>query len=149
MHLTRFTDYALRTLMYLGARPHEVVPVSEISQAYDISSNHVAKAAKWLTRDGYVRAHRGISGGLQLGVAPARIGIGALIRRTEQLDLLECFDPETNACRLAPACRLRPALRRARDAFQAVLDEYTLADLLDEEVAELVQLMAPTARRRA
>lgn len=149
MHLTRFTDYSLRTLMYLGARPHEVVPVSEISEAYGISSNHVAKAAKWLTREGYLRTHRGTAGGLQLGMAPSRIGIGSLIRRAEQLDLLECFDEETNACRLTPACRLRPALQRARDAFQAVLDEYTLADLLDEQVVDLVQLMSPASLRRA
>ena len=146
MQLTRFSDYALRILMYLGAHPGQVVPTAAISEAYDISPDHVAKIAKWLTQHGYVSAQRGKSGGISLAKKPASIRIGALIRETEpHLDLLECFEPKTSRCPLTRACQLKHALGRAHAAFFAVLDEYTLADLLDNS-STLVQLLVRNAR---
>ena len=145
MQLTVFTDYALRTLMYLGAHPDEVVPASAISGAYGISPDHVVKAAKWLTQNGYVRATRGKGGGLTLARTPKSIRIGALIRNTEpHFDLLECFDEATNRCPLMRACALKKALYHARDAFLSVLDGYTLADLVGNR-NDLVKLLARPA----
>jgi Rrf2 family transcriptional regulator, nitric oxide-sensitive transcriptional repressor len=146
MQLTQFTDYALRTLLYLGTHPLAIVPASTISTAYDISLDHTVKVAKRLTQLGYVNAQRGKGGGLRLARSPNAICLGTVIRETEsQLDLLECFDAKTNTCPLIPACHLKHALHRARDAFFAVLDEYTLADLL-RNAPELIQLLPPGPR---
>src|SRR5690606_11793049 len=91
MQLTLFTDYALRTLLYLGSHPDHVIPATAVSEAYGISPEHTVKAAKWLTQRGYVRAQRGKGGGLKLALDPRTIGLGALVRETEpHLDLLEC-----------------------------------------------------------
>ncbi len=145
MQLTRFSDYALRTLLYLGAHPNQVVSATTISAAYGISNHHLVKAAKWLTQQGYVRAHRGKGGGMTLARPPEDIVIGKLIQGTEpHLDLLDCFDADTATCPITPACRLRTALMRARDAFLRELDQVTLADLLDNR-HELVQLLSPRA----
>jgi Rrf2 family nitric oxide-sensitive transcriptional repressor len=142
MQLTLFSDYALRTLMYLGAHPGQVIPASQISDAYGSSSDHVAKVAKWLTQHGYVTAQRGKTGGLLLARPPASIRIGQLVCETEPtMDLLECFDDETNRCPLSPACKLKRAMFEARKAFIAALDAYTLADLLGNR-GQLVQLLA-------
>ena len=123
MQLTRFTDYALRTLLYLGSHPDQVIPASAISEAFEISPDHLAKAAKWLTQRGYVRAARGAGGGLSLARAPASIRIGALVRESEpQAGVLECFEPEIQFCKLEPSCILKRALTEATRAFYAVLD---------------------------
>src|SRR4051794_22037548 len=141
MQLTRFTDYALRTLMYLGAHPDQIVPASAVSAAHGISAEHTSKAAKWLTQQGYVESQRGHGGGLRLARAPARIIIGAGGRESEpHFDLLECFDPASNTCPISSACRLKGVLHRARSAFMAVLDECTLADLVESR-EQLVQLL--------
>lgn len=132
MQLTIYTDYALRTLMYLavhGARP---VPVPEIAAAYGISAHHVAKVAKHLVHGGYVRSHRGRSGGLELAMAPAKVSVGDVVRFSEPtLDLLECFDRATSTCPLTGGCRLERKLHDARAAFLAVLDRTTLAELTE------------------
>lgn len=142
MQLTQFTDYALRTLLYLGSHPEEVVPASQVSDAFGISYDHVAKAAKWLTQRGYVQAQRGKAGGLMLLRKPAAIRIGQLVSESEpHMHLLECFDRETNRCPITPACKLKKALFEARSAFLAALDAYTLADLLANR-SHLVQLLA-------
>ena len=147
MQLTLYTDYALRTLMYLATHADRVVPVSEVSAAFAVSPNHVAKVAKDLTRAGYVSARRGRDGGLQLARPPATISVGEVVRALEHHELLECFEPKTSSCSLTGVCRLERALRQARDAFFAVLDDYTLRDLI-ENAPQLIRILH-RARRPA
>jgi Rrf2 family nitric oxide-sensitive transcriptional repressor len=131
VQLTIYSDYALRTLMYLGTHTERPVSVPEVAAAYRISPHHVAKVAQALVRGGFARAHRGRSGGLELAKAPRDVSVGDVVRYTEPtLDLLECFDRTTSTCPLTGACRLQRALHDARRAFFAVLDRTTLADLV-------------------
>ncbi|MCK8784041.1 Rrf2 family transcriptional regulator [Roseomonas sp. NAR14] len=56
--------------------------------------------------------------------------------------------PGHGVCRIAPACRLRGVLVEARQAFLAVLDRYTLADLACQPAVlrALLDLPEPAAR---
>lgn len=126
MKLTLFTDYAMRTLLYLGARPDRLCSIGEVAQAYRISQNHLMKVVNQLARTGYVESVRGRAGGIRLGRPPGEINVGALVRQTEDgFDLADC-----GGCVVAPACGLTGVLKEALGAFMAVLDRYTLADLL-------------------
>jgi Rrf2 family nitric oxide-sensitive transcriptional repressor len=126
MRLTRYTDYALRVLLYLGAQPDRVCSIAEIARAYDISQNHLMKVAHDLGKAGYVEGVRGRSGGIRLAKPANRINVGAVVRHTEEgFDLADC-----GTCVIAPACGLAGVLTEALTAFMAVLDRYTLADLL-------------------
>lgn len=152
MQLTYFTDYSLRTLIYLGSHPGRIVPAAAIGEAFGISVDHVAKAAKWLTKRGYVSAQRGKSGGLRLACDPTAIRLGKLISETEpSLALVECFDASLDACPLSPACKLKHALHEAQRAFVAALDRYTLADLLGNapELSALLTTASLLRRPRA
>jgi Rrf2 family transcriptional regulator, nitric oxide-sensitive transcriptional repressor len=143
MQLTRFSDYALRALLYLGAQPDKVVSASTISASYGISTHHLVKVTKWLTQRGLVRAQRGKSGGVALAVSPGEIFVGPLLRETEPtVDLLDCFDEATAPCPITPVCRLRTALIGAREAFFRELDELSLADLLGN-ATDLLQILTP------
>ena len=149
MQLTLFTDYALRTLIYLGAHPGEVVPSAAISDAFGTSSDHMAKVTKWLTQRGYVTAQRGKTGGVTLACDPKTLRIGQLVSEAEPgMDLIECFNADTNTCPLTPACKLKKALFEARKAFVAALDAYTLADLLANapELSKLLRASSLTRR---
>ncbi|MBN8830702.1 MAG: Rrf2 family transcriptional regulator [Sphingomonadales bacterium] len=126
MKLTLFTDYSMRVLLYLGARPERLCSIGEVAQAYRISRNHLMKVVNELVRSGYVESVRGRGGGIRLGKPPQQINIGALVRHTEDgFDLVDC-----GRCVVAPACGLPGVLNEALAAFMAVLDRYTLADLL-------------------
>ena len=52
------------------------------------------------------------------------------MRRTETTTLVECFDRHTNTCPLAQACGLKGILAEAFAAFIAVLDRYSIADMV-------------------
>ena len=131
LRLTQFSNFAIRLLMYAALKGDAPSAVPEVARAYGVSYDHLKKAAAELCRRGYLETVRGRNGGVRLAKHPAEIRIGDVIRQTEGGSVLvECFDPATNTCPLLPACRLRLALQEALAAFYAVLDGYTLADLV-------------------
>ena len=131
MRLTSFTDYGLRVLIYLAANPGRRATIAEIASAFAVSEHHLTKVVHFLARGGWLRTVRGQGGGLGLARAPAEIVVGAVVRETEGAALpAECFEAGGGHCCIAPICRLRNVLGASVDAFYAVLDACTLADLV-------------------
>lgn len=131
MRVTAFTDYCLRALMYVGSRESGLSTIDEIARSYGISDNHLRKVVYQLGQLGYLKNTRGKGGGIRLAKAPEEINLGALVRQTEEgANLVQCFMADGPGCRIQSACVLRGVLGEALGAFYAVLDGYTLADLL-------------------
>ncbi len=151
MRLNSFTDYSLRVLMYVATEPDRRATIAEIAAAFGISRHHLTKVVQFLGQHGWLRNVRGRGGGLDLACAPERINLGTVVRAAEGAPLpAECFDRARNTCAIARACRLRDVLGDAVDAFHAVLDGHTLADITRElrplgQVLKVVQrgLRAP------
>ncbi|MEB2332583.1 MAG: Rrf2 family transcriptional regulator [Nitrosomonas sp.] len=130
MKLTNYSDYALRILIYLGLKREKLSTITEISDCYRISRNHVVKIVHHLGQLGYLDTMRGKHGGIRLARAPEMINIGEVIRHTEStMDIVECFS-EQNTCVICDSCVLRSIIAEALAAFMTVLDGYTLADLM-------------------
>ena len=145
MRLTLHTDYALRLLMYLAVKPDGRATIREVAETYGISRNHLVKVAHELGRAGFVETLRGRGGGLRLAHPAEAIGIGKVVRAMEEdFRLVECFDPQTDRCRIGPSCRLKRLLREALEAYMDVLGSATLADLV-EKPKPLRRLLALTA----
>lgn len=147
MRLTLHTDYALRTLLYLGARPEVRVSIREIAHAYGISENHLVKVVYRLGQGEFIKTIRGRGGGLMLARPAEEIRIGTVVRFTEEdMMLVDCDGLSSGGrpCILSPACRLRGVLGEALDAFMGVLDRYTLADIL--QPTDLAKLFPELAK---
>ena len=129
MKLSLFSDYSLRVLMY-AATKEEAFLLDEVTAAYGISRNHLAKVVHSLAKLGYLETQRGRGGGIQLGRAAETVRLGQLVRVTEDPVLVECFNPATNTCPINGHCRLKGILAEAMSAFFASLDRYTLRDLV-------------------
>jgi Rrf2 family nitric oxide-sensitive transcriptional repressor len=143
MRLTLYSDYSLRVLIYLGLHPDRLASVAEVSEAYGVSQNHIVKVVHNLAKLGFVKTTRGRGGGIKLAGDPAALNLGQVVRQTEPATtLVECFDAASNTCRLAPCCGLKSVLAAAQEAFYAVLDRYTLADVIrkPEAMRPLLQL---------
>lgn len=171
MRLTYYSDYALRCLIYLATKPdvEKLSNISDIAESYQISKSHLTKIIHHLGKLGYIDSVRGKNGGIRLGIAPADINIGALVRKTESdFQIVDCF-PEDSLpvleksldddkkielinmvnkleegarCTIAPACQLKWVLAKAMQAFISVLDNYTLADVVGnkDDLAELLAI---------
>ena len=141
MQLLMYTDYALRALVYVGTHPARPVSAVTIAQAYQISTDHVAKATKALTREGLLHATRGAGGGVQLAKPASEIQIGTVVRLFEgNRGVVDCAGATARPCRIAASCRLRDAFAEAEEAFYEILDRYTLADVVHNR-PQLVQLL--------
>jgi len=147
MRLTRFTDYSLRVLTYLGT--HRDAPslatIDDVATAYGISRNHLMKVVHHLATEGYIETTRGKGGGMRLARAPDQINIGTVVRGTEEdFALVECFQDNNLNCPIAPVCVLASLLDRARRAFFRELDAGTLAKLLQPQAKLLRIFRGPT-----
>ncbi len=130
MRLTLYTDYSLRVLLYLAHKAPEQATITEIAEYFEIARNHLVKVVHQLGVHGYVHTVRGRHGGLSLAKSPAHIVVGDVVRITEpDMDLLECFNKDTDRCVISRTCQLKGVLFKARQAFMDELDACTLSDL--------------------
>lgn len=131
MHITRYTDYSLRVLIYLAIHNDKLCTINDIAQSYQISKNHLMKIVQVLNQQKYLTAIRGKNGGLMLNKPPEEINIGKLVRNFEdKTKLVECFG-DNNQCVITPNCQLARIFSEATENFYSTLDTYTLADLVN------------------
>jgi Rrf2 family nitric oxide-sensitive transcriptional repressor len=130
VRLTLHTDFALRVLIHAGLKDGELTTIKEIAQTFGISKAHLMKVVNDLGHRGYLDTVRGRNGGIPLMREPRHINIGQVVRDTEdQLNVIGCLEHK-DYCPIERVCVLRGALRNATEAFLAILDGHTLADLI-------------------
>lgn len=134
MHLTTYTDYALRVMMYLALTYQDGrgATIDEMARAYSISRNHLTKIVHELAQQGFIETTRGRAGGARLARPPGHISVGTIVRAAEKdFAVVACHDTRTPYfCAILPACNLRSGLRRAMDAFLYELDKMTLQEAI-------------------
>ena len=145
MRLTSYTDFGLRALLYLATLPEgELSSVAKVSALYDVSRNHMVKVVNKLVKLGYLQSQRGKNGGIRMACAPETGNSGQVIRALEgNLDGIDCNAP---GCHIVSVCLLKSALKEAMNAFLAVMDSYTLQDLLAnrDELQKVFGELIPT-----
>lgn len=136
MRLTAYTDFSLRVLMYLALNPDRRPTIAEVADRYGVSKAHLMKVVYQLGLKGFIETSRGKGGGMVLARPAEQITLGEVVRHSEpDMHLVACFDPDSPACVIAPACRLKGKLNEAKLAFLTVLDGATLADVTGNRAA--------------
>ena len=151
MRLTLHTDFALRVLIQVGLNEGRLTTINEIAESFDISKQHLMKVVNDLGQKGYLDTVRGRNGGIRLMREPHDINVGQVVRDTEdRLDVIGCLQSRSY-CRIERACVLRGLLHDATEAFLAVLDGHTLADLIRprKALSSLLLLSAEQPAARA
>ncbi|GAA6211738.1 nitric oxide-sensing transcriptional repressor NsrR [Hyphomicrobiales bacterium 4NK60-0047b] len=134
MRLTVHTDYAIRTLIFLAIRDNKLATISDISERYQISKNHLMKVAQELVHHEFVISERGRNGGLRLARPPSEINLGDVIQKMEaDFYLVSCLDPEKNNCKIIGNCGAQSIMHKAIAAFIDVFRQYTLEDAVINE----------------
>lgn len=133
MRLTRFTDYSLRVLIYLGQNSESRVTIHQISEDYNISKNHLMKVVSNLTRLQFVVAQRGPGGGIRLNRLPEEIRLNEVILNTEKHFKQSVDSKLTTDGEYTAETRLNNFLNHALQAYLEALGHFTLADVLGQE----------------
>ncbi len=88
--------------------------ISEVTDVYGVSRNHMVKIINQLSRAGYVTAVRGKMAAFVWVNWASAIRIGDVVRELEPLSLVNC---SSEFCHITPACRLKQALSKAVQSF--------------------------------
>ena len=113
MRLTDYTDYALRTLIYVAVHPDELVTIQRIADAFDIPKNHLIKIVQQLGGDGFLHTVRGRAGGMVVFTTLA-----------DESGLVECVLLPEVAARHGAA--MRGGIVLAEGRVESTLDAITL-----------------------
>ena len=144
MKLSKRGEYALRSLINLGiaakvGRP--LVPVAELAKAEDLPVKFLEQIMQQLREAGYVKSVRGKHGGYRLARPAARIAIGSVVRLIDgPLAPIGCVSQtayEPCNCPDEAHCGLRMLMLDVRNAIAAILDRYTLADVVEVTTRKL------------
>ena len=137
MQLNKFSDYALRVLMYVS-RPRELpYTIAEISENLHISKNHLVKIVHFMAKQNWLLTSRGKGGGIRLNPQALSAHVGEVLRILESdQNIVECNTPP---CVLRSHCGLKGILNQAVEHFYQSLDQFTLSDVLALSTPEKVK----------
>ncbi|ELX09026.1 hypothetical protein Jab_2c10860 [Janthinobacterium sp. HH01] len=145
MRLTAFTDYTLRTLIYLAGQQDRLATIAEIAERHGMSKHHLTKVVYQLGLTGVIRTVRGRHGGIALARAPSAIRIGEVVRASEpDFHMADCFDARQSTCVHAGRCCVQGVLGQAVLAYLSALDAVTLADIACPAEAEAAAVPGQT-----
>ncbi len=130
MQLNKFTDYALRLLMYV-ARPSDVpYTIAEIAKDLHVSQNHLVKVVHFMGKQEWIITIRGKGGGIRLNPDALNSNLGSIVRILQgDNQIVECNTPP---CVLRSHCGLKGILDQALESFYQSLDQYTLGEVLQQ-----------------
>ncbi|MHA5056737.1 RrF2 family transcriptional regulator [Acinetobacter schindleri] len=128
MQLNKFTDYALRILMYI-AQPKEMpYTIAELANELQVSENHAMKIVHFMAKQDWLITTRGRGGGIRMNPLTLKISLGQIVRILQQdSQVVECNTPP---CVLRKNCGLKGILDDAVEQFYASLDQYTLSEVV-------------------
>ena len=131
MNISKFSDYAYRTLIYLAKTEKDLCTVEELSKKLSISEHHLKKIVQKLSKTDYIISLKGRNGGIKLGMKPEDINLKNILLTTEEnLTLVKCFSRGQCTCNDIGSCNLKLIMNNSLDAFMKQLSNYSLADLL-------------------
>ena len=131
MQLTKHTDYAFRVLIYLASMREERTTIQAITETFDISKTHLMKVVNELANRGWIDSTRGKNGGIQLGVTADSISLKEVLVHMEKT--LEPINCDTPMCHIKGICQLKPILMQAQNEYLNHLEQYSLADLVNQK----------------
>lgn len=125
--------YALRMMIDLAINDTgEYIPIKAIAARQNISEKYLEQIISILSRAGYVISVRGAQGGYKLAKNPKDYTVGMILRLTEgSLAPVACLDREENDCEMSDECATLPLWKEIYAAVNNVVDNKTLADLVD------------------
>lgn len=125
--------YALRLMLDLATyNTGEPNSIKDIAKRQEISEKYLEQIISILNKAGFVRSIRGAQGGYFLAKAPKEYTVGMILRLTEgDLSPVSCVDEESMGCDRKDSCATIRVWQKMSEAINQVVDNITLADLLE------------------
>jgi len=137
--LSKKTKYAFHALTFLGkVGDKKPALIQDISEAYGISHKFLENILLELKKAGILGSKKGKGGGYYLIKAPSEVALSKIIRLLDgPIALVPCvslnyYEPCLE-CKDEATCGLNKVMIQVRDEMLNVLENKTLADILEKE----------------
>ena len=138
MNISTKGRYGLRAVLdvALNAQEHPV-SLSSIAARQQISEGYLEQLMAPMKKAGIVNSSRGAHGGYFLARDAHDIRVGEVFRALEgPLALASCIsEDKADSCSRADVCGSAFIWKEVQNAISAVLDKYSIGDLLDKETS--------------
>lgn len=135
--ISKKTKYALMAMIHL-AKKYDKGPIliADLAREERIPKKFLELILLTLKNNGILQSKKGKGGGYYLGKPPRAISMGSVIRILEgPLAPVPCVSETAYAkceeCDNEQACGIRIVMKDVRDAMAKILDNTTLADVLE------------------
>lgn len=128
MQLNKFTDYALRVVMYISTPRDMPYTIAELAENLEVSQNHLVKIVHFMAQQKWIITSRGKGGGIRLNQDALDTKLGDIVRILQgNQEIIDCKNPP---CVLLNRCNLKSVLDQAMQQFYDHLNQYHLSDVV-------------------
>lgn len=134
MQLNVTTDYAIRTVLYLG-QCKKLAPATEIASEMKIPRGYLEKVLSKLKKAEYISADLGVRGGYRLNRTLREITLGEVIRLMENTTKINrCLEEDSYCTRQAvDYCAVRRYYVKMQEKLENKFFGISLAEILEQE----------------
>ena len=134
--------YAVRVMLDLALNnTGECIKVKEIANRQGISEKYLEQIIAVLNKAGYVKSVRGAQGGYRIAREPKEYTVGMILRLTEgSLAPVACLEEGADECERCDTCETLEVWKKLYDAINDVVDNVTLADLVEQRQRRMENL---------
>ena len=134
MVITRATEYAIRTIIYLAKHPKgEIVLKKDICRTQEVTPAFLTKILQPLIKVGIVSSQRGVGGGFLLNRAAEEITLLHILEAEEGPLSLNHRLVEKGVCQRDALCSAHMVWEEAQSSMVAVLQRHNIAELVQLE----------------
>jgi Rrf2 family protein len=130
MLVTRETDYAVRTVLYLAKERNRIASVTEVARAMHIPKSFLAKILQRLVKRDILTSTRGVNGGFQLAQKASEISLLSIMEAIQGPAGINLCAVNSKNCKLSATCSVHPVWVDIRKEVERRLRKQTIADLL-------------------
>lgn len=130
MLVTRETDYAIRTVLYLANDANRMTSVTEIAQATEVAKIFLAKLLQRLVKHGILISSRGAAGGFQLAKKPSAITLLDITVAMQGPAGINVCAIDSSRCSRSSFCSVHPVWVDVRKEVEKKLQKMTISRLM-------------------
>lgn len=130
MLITRETDYAVRTVLYLARNRDRTANVTEVAHAMHIPKSFLAKVLQRLVRHHILASMRGVGGGFRLAKKPSEISLLAIMEAVQGPAAINVCAIDSKRCGLSATCSVHPVWVDIRQELEKRLRRQTMDKLV-------------------
>ncbi|MEO0275493.1 MAG: Rrf2 family transcriptional regulator [candidate division WOR-3 bacterium] len=133
MFITRKTDYAIRSILYLCEKKDKIADVNEISRKKLIPKIFLAKILQKLSKKGIVKSLKGRKGGFYLVKDPSKLNLMEIIELIQGPISINLCAVDKRKCKLSNICSVHPVWVEMRKDIEKELRKISFKKLIEKE----------------